>query len=185
MKFASNALLATIFAFALPSASMAAIEDLQKCTAVKIAKDRLTCFDRFAAELHSQGQANSLREREEAQAKVEQNRLVAETKASVMAEVDRMKIKLTESFKDPDSAQFRNVVAYGNANPLNIAAMCGAVNAKNSYGAYIGFKRFFLMGEYLEIESTKTASTIDRLWPTTCEGEEVYRQDAKPLNSGS
>jgi len=41
--------------------------------------------------------------------------------------------------KDPDSAKFRNVrfVKY-NARTV----VCGEVNAKNSYGGYVGFENF-------------------------------------------
>ena len=41
--------------------------------------------------------------------------------------------------KDPDSAKFRNVrfVKYNNQ-----IVVCGEVNAKNSYGGYVGFSEF-------------------------------------------
>lgn len=37
--------------------------------------------------------------------------------------------------RDPSSAQFRNVHRYG-------STICGEVNGKNGYGAYVGFVRF-------------------------------------------
>jgi len=39
-----------------------------------------------------------------------------------------------ESLKDPDSAMFRNQVDG-----------CGEVNAKNSFGGYVGYRRFYTM----------------------------------------
>lgn len=44
-----------------------------------------------------------------------------------------------EGLKDPSSAQFRNVriVSWGSEK-----VVCGEINAKNSYGGYVGFKRF-------------------------------------------
>lgn len=42
--------------------------------------------------------------------------------------------------KDPESARFRNLRAFMQGNGL--MAVCGEVNAKNSYGGYIGFQPF-------------------------------------------
>lgn len=44
-----------------------------------------------------------------------------------------------EQMKDPESARFRNMKVYD-------ITVCGEVNAKNSYGGYNGFKRFFALG---------------------------------------
>lgn len=44
-----------------------------------------------------------------------------------------------EQMKDPESARFRNIKVYD-------ITVCGEVNAKNSYGGYNGFKRFFVLG---------------------------------------
>ena len=43
--------------------------------------------------------------------------------------------------KDPNSAQFQN-----------IKGICGEVNAKNSYGGYTGFKRFYVLNNETVIE---------------------------------
>jgi len=43
------------------------------------------------------------------------------------------------SLKDPDSAKFRNVRIVGY---FNWKLICGEINAKNSYGAYVGYSRF-------------------------------------------
>jgi hypothetical protein len=49
--------------------------------------------------------------------------------------ITRAKQSVTKDFKDPDSAKFRNVrVVRG--------SVCGEVNAKNSFGGYVGYKRF-------------------------------------------
>ena len=40
------------------------------------------------------------------------------------------------SFLDPSSAQWRDLYLRG-------IVLCGEVNAKNAYGAYVGFRRFF------------------------------------------
>ncbi len=49
---------------------------------------------------------------------------------------------LTVSFKDPSSAQFRNERVYRLAT--GGTAICGEVNGKNSFGAYIGFKHYYV-----------------------------------------
>lgn len=53
--------------------------------------------------------------------------------------LEAAKQNLTLGLKDPMSAQFKNVrlVDYNNGKVI-----CGEVNAKNSYGGYIGFQRF-------------------------------------------
>lgn len=53
--------------------------------------------------------------------------------------IEAAKQTLANTLKDPLSAQFRNVrlVDYAGGK-----VVCGEVNAKNSYGGYVGFKRF-------------------------------------------
>jgi hypothetical protein len=48
----------------------------------------------------------------------------------------KMKYSVTKDFKDPGSAQFRNI------EPGGGALIYGEVNAKNGFGAYVGFKPF-------------------------------------------
>lgn len=45
-----------------------------------------------------------------------------------------------ESLKDPSSAQFKNV-----RTSKDGWVLCGELNAKNSYGGYTGFKRFYFL----------------------------------------
>lgn len=62
------------------------------------------------------------------------------------------------NLKDPDSAQFRNVVLKEDTTkPENIDKniglqpnVCGEVNAKNSMGGYVGFKPFLV---YVQIKN--------------------------------
>ena len=50
------------------------------------------------------------------------------------------KEKIKKQLKDPDSANFRNVryVSFKSEGRL----ICGEYNAKNSYGAYVGYRLF-------------------------------------------
>ncbi len=46
-------------------------------------------------------------------------------------------IKVKEILKDPESAQFKDVNGYARSR-----VACGEVNSKNSYGGYVGFRKF-------------------------------------------
>lgn len=60
------------------------------------------------------------------------------------------KAELIKDFNDPSSVQFRNVVTYS-PDP-GIYATCGELNAKNSFGAYTGFKKFVAVTENTDKE---------------------------------
>lgn len=49
---------------------------------------------------------------------------------------EAVKAEILAQLKDPNSAEFRNVVVAGNI-------VCGEVNAKNGFGGYVGFKSFW------------------------------------------
>lgn len=55
--------------------------------------------------------------------------------------VSEAKARLTVNFKDPLSAQFTNVL-YIEKGIMDSSYLCGFVNAKNSYGGYVGGKMF-------------------------------------------
>lgn len=73
---------------------------------------------------------------------------------------------LSNVLLDVDTAKFSNVKRGGNsAWPV----LCGSVNSKNSFGAYVGFNRFIInekSGRVLAWESD--GSNIDRAWNTFC-----------------
>ena len=65
--------------------------------------------------------------------------------------LSQAKKSLADDMKDPSSAQFRNV----KLQPyLDGYVICGEVNAKNSYGAYVGYTRF--------VASTTSALTYEK-----------------------
>lgn len=62
--------------------------------------------------------------------------------------------------KDPDSAQFKGFyMSKSNAG-------CGFVNAKNSFGGYVDFKRFISDGKTALVEGTD--STFQEAWNKLC-----------------
>lgn len=52
------------------------------------------------------------------------------------------KEKASYDLLDPQAAQFRNIYSVSSGNGHDF--VCGEINAKNSYGAYTGFKRFYV-----------------------------------------
>jgi hypothetical protein len=56
-------------------------------------------------------------------------------------EITRAEQAIAKDFLDPASAQFRNVRLVDKVKGDDV--VCGEVNAKNSYGAYVGFRKFY------------------------------------------
>lgn len=71
--------------------------------------------------------------------------------------IEKGKDVIKNLLKDPESAQFRNV----HIKPGTDWVVQGEVNAKNSYGAYIGFDKWFYDSK--EKEFAFEASTIKTL----------------------
>ena len=60
------------------------------------------------------------------------------------ARAEQTKHAVKAILKDPESAQFRNFYTKSwTGKPSPMDPVCGEVNAKNSYGGYIGFTRFY------------------------------------------
>lgn len=59
---------------------------------------------------------------------------------------ERATKEIAEHLKDPSSAQFRNVQLRNiKADGLSKSGyVCGEVNAKNAFGAYVGYSRFYI-----------------------------------------
>jgi hypothetical protein len=76
----------------------------------------------------------------------------------MLVEQDKIKSRL----KDSDSAEFRNVFVSSKY------AVCGEVNAKNSFGGYTGFVRFISGGDMQVVESDMAAGEMDKAWPQIC-----------------
>lgn len=78
-------------------------------------------------------------------AKSEKEEAIAiENKKELDKFVREAKALLTSNYKDPSSAQFIDLVVVERYSPAS-KTLCGSVNAKNSYGGYIGFNKFFVV----------------------------------------
>jgi hypothetical protein len=65
--------------------------------------------------------------------------------------------KLRKELKDPESARFR-----WNNGVRNLAIYCGFINAKNSYGAYTGFRAFLVIfGAQVDGKPHVSSASID------------------------
>ncbi|MFN6848872.1 hypothetical protein ACK4Q7_06070 [Proteus mirabilis] len=65
-----------------------------------------------------------------------------------------------QTLKDPSSADFRN------SRKLNNGAVCGQVNAKNSFGAYTGFRNFIQKDSIVLVDDG--SSDFDKYWNIYC-----------------
>jgi len=71
----------------------------------------------------------------------------AESKSAATVDIELLKTAMQSSLKDADSAKFQNI-RFGKGE--HESTICGEINAKNSYGAYGGFKTF--MATYLDLK---------------------------------
>jgi hypothetical protein len=78
----------------------------------------------------------------------------------------RAKAAITASFKDPASAQFQSLFLSGKALPV----LCGEVNGKNSYGGFVGFRRFYATGQpsLNDVENPRENFVFAQMWPSMC-----------------
>jgi len=82
------------------------------------------------------------------------------------------KAEIARGFKDPASVQYRDLFISVTPNPAEDnkprTALCGQINAKNSYGGYVGFQRFIVFqmpgGPYERV----TGDMVDLFWGATC-----------------
>lgn len=73
---------------------------------------------------------------------------------------------LTARMQDPGAVQFRHLFVSDGPMPM----LCGEIDARNAFGAYEGFQRFYASGdpEFHAIESRKTARVFEATWASVC-----------------
>lgn len=91
-----------------------------------------------------------------------------ENKAGVMLFYIQNQIK--QNAKDPDSVQFRNEKINNNTDVGAVA--CGQYNAKNSFGAYAGYKGFVAVEKTQKayFEDGPNESEFAKYWNKYCAG---------------
>ncbi len=87
-----------------------------------------------------------------------------EEKAQKAAELREIKLNraaadaVRRTLKDPSSAEFRNQ-----------RGLCGEVNARNSFGAFGGFRRFVVISESMVMtEADMPPDAFAQLWASGC-----------------
>jgi hypothetical protein len=79
---------------------------------------------------------------------------------------------LSRTLKDPDSAKFQWVpVRY--LSGTQITEYCGLINAKNSYGGYIGFETFHAVLQADPNKGQYTAGQIDHIMAANPTGDQL------------
>jgi hypothetical protein len=81
------------------------------------------------------------------------------------------KARAVQALKDPESAKFRGLFV-SQSEPLGDSQLvapilCGEVNAKNSYGGYVGFRRFYAL-ESGRMTIEQDGDAFDSMWSTLC-----------------
>jgi len=120
--------------------------------------------------------------------------LYAQHRAALQDAVNRMKDAVTKDFHDPDTARFRNVQLKSDQEPLlsrlssrrfytgilgapnslfsalhydpQYMERCGEGNAKNAFGAYVGYKAFYVGGGAKPnafIDTTQSESFVQKM----------------------
>ena len=78
--------------------------------------------------------------------------------------IEAAKSRLAMKMKDPESVRFADVVSHESGNSSTV---CGWVNAKNSFGAYVGFKPFYVMDTIAEVRDDEEGMFSNHGWFAT------------------
>jgi hypothetical protein len=113
--------------------------DLKTCEKITNIQKRSACFETVARQKSTEGSRS------------EEGEFKEITKS--------LRNFLVTDFKDPSSPQFRNVVLRQSKDKVSFY-LCGEVNGKNSYGGYIGFRRFVV--NYRTDGKLNTSSQVEQ-----------------------
>ena len=107
------------------------------CEQIKEKVVRSSCIESREAESAEKAKIASADQATQSEA-AEKNRILQEF-------VAKSKEALVRGYKDPSSVQFGSLVVSDKPKlGPEWRALCGTVNAKNSYGGYVGVKRFYV-----------------------------------------
>lgn len=84
-------------------------------------------------------------------------------------------------FKDPGSVQFKDVQTFSWSDTASEGtAICGQLNAKNSYGAFTGFAAFIASGHDLRVTLAKDAAEAAKVRRCCAEIERASQRGVSP-----
>lgn len=104
------------------------------CEKIKDKATRVSCIEDRVAKENAEAA-----EKERTAPEANEKAAAAERKKDLDDFVQKAKRALTQNYKDPAGAQYTDLVV---AESRVERALCGSVNGKNSYGAYVGARRF-------------------------------------------
>ncbi|MBO3640906.1 hypothetical protein [Acinetobacter soli] len=89
----------------------------------------------------------------------DKNKAISSEKKRELIEIQiKAENSVKNMLKDPDSVKFKDQIG-----------PCGFYNAKNSFGAYTGFKRYVVYEDMNAIEDvTVNSEDMNHLWKTVC-----------------
>jgi hypothetical protein len=143
------------FFFATPALA----QSIGSCRELLDSQSTILCLEKLVKRLESKIEAQS-----DVVGPIE---LTANIDERLLAVVRGGKLAVSKDMKDPLAVQFRNLFLSDGQVPK----LCGEVNAKNSYGAYIGFRKFIATekGEVKVISGIDVDSSVfDRSWKYYC-----------------
>lgn len=86
------------------------------------------------------------------------------------SQVEEAEAAVRDALKDPESAMFRDLHGISVAEDGPVMAVCGEVNAKNSYGGYIGYNRFaYTTGKVYIWQNTRRMNVDNSIVEFTCD----------------
>lgn len=80
-----------------------------------------------------------------------------------------------QQLKDPESAHFKNIVVFKRShNGKTFYNVCGEINAKNSYGGYVGYRPFYFSGSNNSgaILNDSNGGLFRGIFKVVCHGED-------------
>ncbi len=95
--------------------------------------------------------------------------LIFENANSEESKIEHGKNQVKSLLKDPNSAEFKGVGIVINSKGED--AVCGEVNARNSYGGYVGFKKFVVLNEVATIVYPDKKETLKPFNLGGCAGQ--------------
>jgi hypothetical protein len=91
--------------------------------------------------------------------------VAAAANADDQQQIEQAKQIAVYELKDPDSAQFRNMDVRDTGKDF---AVCGEINAKNSYGGYVGYRQFYVLLGAKSVVIKRGDPIMDRLVDLVC-----------------
>jgi hypothetical protein len=95
---------------------------------------------------------------------------------SVSQGVKRGKEAISREFKDPNSVQWKDI--FLNRTTQGEYALCGHLNAKNSYGAYVGFRGFYTVVDMQKDEGEARLAEARRMLEQSKQNLENFGKNA-------